>query len=184
VDRNPVWATPSDVETKDEAGLLSWIQYFAAFTAIVCSQDPSRRKDLLAYMVIMVNEARRFKYQGWLTYDEMFQQSAAKSKLTTWANLNGTLYATTFLSQQMGKSVTCHTCSDRRPAAPYYQSASPPKRKRARSKSPEKVARICYAWNDGKCSRGTSCRWRHYVCLKCGEDHKAIHCNSYKKKSQ
>ena len=25
--------------TKDEAGLLSWIQCFAAFTAIVCSQD-------------------------------------------------------------------------------------------------------------------------------------------------
>ena len=183
--------------TKDEAGLLSWIQCFAAFTAIVCSQDPTRCNDLLAYMVIMVNEARRFKYQGWLTYDEMFRQSVAKSKSTTWANLNGTLYATTFLSQQKGESVTCRTCSspdhythqcalyDRRPA-PYYRSASPPKRKRARSKSPEKGAGagICYAWNDGKCSRGTSCRWRHYVCLKCGEDHKAIHCTAYRKKSQ
>ena len=97
--------------TKDESGLLSWIQCFAAFTAIVCSQDPTRCNDLLAYMVIMVNEARRFKYQGWLTYDEMFRQSAAKSKSTTWANLNGTLYATTFLSQQKGESVTCRTCS-------------------------------------------------------------------------
>ena len=99
--------------------------------------------DLLAYMVIMVNEARRFKYQ------HMMKCSAAKSKSTTWANLNGTLYATTFLSQQKGESVTCRTCSspdhythqcalyDRQPA-PYYRSASPPKRKRARSKSPEK----------------------------------------------
>ena len=113
----------------------------------------------------------------------------------TW---NGTLYATTFLSQQKGESVTCRTCSspdhythqcalnNRRPA-PCYRSASPPRRKRARSKSPEKGAGagicICYAWNDGKCSRGTSCRWRHHVCLKCGEDHKAIHCTAYKKKN-
>lgn len=68
--------------TKDEAGLLSWVQCFAALTAIICSRDPTCLNDLLAYMVIMTNEARRFKYQGWLTYDEMFRQSAAKSKST------------------------------------------------------------------------------------------------------
>ena len=97
--------------TKDEAGLLSWTQCFAVYMAIVCSHDPSRLNDLLGYMVIMINEGRRFKYHGWLTYDEMFRQSVAKSKSTTWSELNGTLYATTFLSQQKGESVTCQTCS-------------------------------------------------------------------------
>ena len=176
--------------TKDESGLLSWIQCFIAYIAIVCSREPSRLNDLLAYMVIMINEGRRFKFQGWLTYDEMFRQSAAKSKSTSWSELNGTLYATTFLSQQKGESVTCQTCSssdhhtsqcaltERRQS---YRPPSP-RRKRARSKSPEKSSQICYAWNDGKCTRGTSCKYRHYVCLKCGDDHKAIHCHKYKKK--
>ena len=180
--------------SKDEAGLLSWTQCFAVYTAIVCSQNPERINDLLAYMVTMINEGRRFKFQGWLTYDEMFRQSVVKSKSTSWAQLNGTLYATTFLSQQKGESITCQKC-----ASPdhytyqcalyersYSQRAGSPgaRRKRPRSRSPDKGPSpgICYAWNDGKCNRGSSCKWKHNVCLKCGEEHKAIHCSSYKKK--
>lgn len=66
--------------TKDEAGMLSWIQCFAVYIAIVCSQDLTRFNDLLGYMVIMINEGRHFRYQGWLTYDKMFRQSVVKSK--------------------------------------------------------------------------------------------------------
>lgn len=170
--------------------MLSWIQCFAVYTAIVCSQDPSRFNDLLGYMVIMINEGRRFRYQGWLTYDEMFRQSVVKSKSTSWSELNGTLYATSFLSQQKGESVTCQTCSspdhhtyqcalaERKSA---YRPSSPPRRKRQRSRSPDNRG-ICYAWNDGKCSRGYSCKFKHLVCLKCGGEHRAVQCTVYKKK--
>ena len=54
--------------TKDKAGLMSWIQSFAVYTAIVCSQDASKFNDLLAYTVIMIDERRHFKFEGWLTY--------------------------------------------------------------------------------------------------------------------
>lgn len=46
----------------------------------------------------------------------------------------------------------------------------------------KKSTQICYAWNDGKCTRGDSCKFRHYICLKRGEEHKAIYCNKYTKK--
>ena len=172
--------------TKDET---SWIQCFTVYTAIVCSQDPGRHNDLLGYMVIMSNEGRRFKYQGWLTYDEMFRQSVVKSKSKVWYELNGTLYANTFLSQQKAECVTCQTCSspdhhtsqcaltERKPA---YRPPYPPRRKRPRSRSPDRG--ICYAWNDGKCSRGYSCKYKHAICLKCGGDHRAVQCIMYKKK--
>ena len=175
--------------TKDEAGMLSWIQCFAVYTAVVCSQDPSRFNDLLGYMVTIINEGRRFKYQGWLTYDEMFRQSVVKSKSTSWSELNGTLYATTFLSQQKGESVTCQTCSSPdhytnqcalNECKPRYRPPSPPRRKRQQSRSPERA--IYYAWNDGKCSRGYSCKFKHMVCLKCGGEHRAVQCIAYKKK--
>ena len=146
--------------TKDEARMLSWIQCFTVYTAIVCSQDPGRLNDLLGYMVIMSNEGRRFKYQGWLTYDEMFRQSVVKSKCS---------------------SPDHHTSqcalTERKPA---YRPPSPPRRKRPRSRSPDRG--ICYAWNDGKCSRGYSCKYKHAICLKCGSDHRAVQCIMYKKK--
>ena len=44
--------------TKDEAGISSWIQCFAVYTAVVCSQHPSRFNDLLGYTVTMINEGR------------------------------------------------------------------------------------------------------------------------------
>ena len=137
----------------------------------------------------MINEARRFKYQGWLTYEEMFRQSAAKSKSTAWSELNGTLYATTFLSQHKGESITCQSCSssdhytsqcaltERRQS---YRAISPggiSRCKRAHNKSTEKSTQICYAWNDnGKCI----IQYRHYVCLKCGDDHKTMQCTAYR----
>ena len=62
--------------------MLSWIQCFAIYIAIVCSHDLSRFNDLLGYMVIMINEGRQFNYQGWLTNDEMFRQSMVKSRST------------------------------------------------------------------------------------------------------
>ena len=47
--------------TKDEAGLLSWTQCFAVYTAIVCcSQDASRINDLLAY-ILMRRDDSNFK---------------------------------------------------------------------------------------------------------------------------
>lgn len=114
-------------------------------------------------------------------------------RITLWAQLNGTLYATTFLSQQKGESIICQTClspdhhtyqrvlCDR---TPNYQSTSPliVEKRRARSRSPDKG--ICYAWNDGRCNRCVACKWKHNVCLKYGKEHKAIQCTTYKKKKQ
>ena len=123
----------------------------------------------------------------------MFRQSVAKSKSTAWSELNGTLYATTFLSQQKEESVTCQMCSSldyytfqcalakRRQSYHSTSLGGISKHKQACSKSPEKRTQICYAWNDGKLTRGSSYKYRQYVCLKCGDDHKlaqnnALHC--------
>ena len=140
-------------------------------------------------MVTMINDARRFKYKGWLTYDEMFRQSVAKSKSTCWSELNSTLYAITFLSQQQGDSVTCQVCSssdhhtsrcalyEKRPLRP----TSPHRGYRSRSPN-RSTPQVCYAWNDGRCARGESCKFKHSICLKCGREHRAIHCGTYKNK--
>ena len=66
--------------TRDKAGLLSWMQCFIVYTAIICSKNPGRINDLLPYIVMMIIEGWRFKFQGWLTYNEMFRQSVVRSE--------------------------------------------------------------------------------------------------------
>lgn len=101
---------------------------------------------------------------GWLTMKCSGNGLPSRS-LQPGHNSNGTLYATTLLSQQRGKCATCQTClsSDHHTSQctlseerSSYQSLSPgPKQKWARSRTPKKSTQIYYAWNDGKCTRET-----------------------------
>ena len=185
--------------TPDSAGLLSWVQCFGIYATIVCQQNPSRMKDLMAYLITMINEARRFKYKGWIQYDDLFRQQAAKDPKMSWSSLSSTLYAVTFLSQHQGDSVTCHKClgsdhptwscalfeyqRDGRSVFRDWRGAER-KRRRSRSMSPQNRSRhftICFAWNNGRCSRDP-CRFRH-ICVKCEGDHKASKCTALLQKA-
>ena len=103
--------TPSKLKrrelTEDVNGLMSWVQCFSVYIAVITNKQPTRLQELLAYMVTMINEARRFKMRGWLAYDEMFRQRAAKDHSADWTKLNNTLYAVTFLSQKQSETITC-----------------------------------------------------------------------------
>ena len=39
--------------------ILSWLQCFSLYAAVIKSQHPEKLKDLLAYQVLMINEHRR-----------------------------------------------------------------------------------------------------------------------------
>ena len=54
--------------------LLSWVQCFGIYTAVVASRYPERIQKLLAYQTLMVREVRRCGGKGWLSYDSYFRQ--------------------------------------------------------------------------------------------------------------
>ena len=78
--------------------LLSWVQCFGMYAAILCDSYPEKVQQLYAYQTMIVREARGCGRKGWLSYDQMFRQQAAISA-TDWSKLNNSLYATTFLQQ-------------------------------------------------------------------------------------
>jgi hypothetical protein len=170
--------------------LLSWVQCFGMYAAVLSAGNPEKVQELYAYQTVIVREARRCGGKGWLAYDQMFRQQAA-ARVTDWSKLNNSLYATTFLQQQNGRGRTCVHCMETdhtsnecslapiRPARPPTQTRSDTPADAEDRGSKGRSSKICYSWNDGRCAIGPYCRYRH-VCAKCGSNsHKATQCTTY-----
>ena len=91
--------------------LLSWIQCFGMYAAVLSNSYPNKVQQLYAYQTMIVREARRCGEKRWLAYDQMFRQQAAISP-ADWSKLNNSLYSTTFLQQQNGRGRTCTHCME------------------------------------------------------------------------
>ena len=188
-------ATSSSTEPKrsrrEVPDLLSWVQCFGTYVAIVTSHQPVRIKQLLAYQTFIVREARRCGGRGWLAYDSLFRQQAAGNPAVDWSKLNPTLYAVTFLAQS-GSGKNCILCmeADHREdeCALSKGKVSPSVVKQSASRDPPrgpgevshrfpraKGRGACFSWNQGECSYPGYCRYRHF-CSKCGGDHRQINC--------
>ena len=181
----------SNRRRREVPDLLSWIQCFGMYASVVTSKTPGKVKQLLAYQTMIVREARRCGGKGWQAYDSMYRQQAANNPSADWSQLNNSLYAVTFLANQNGRGRICQHCLETDHAAndcalaPYRPSRSTPRdpprgdtlsgRSAPRS---ERKERICYAWNDGRCTL-PYCKYLH-ICARCrSSEHKAIHCTTY-----
>lgn len=78
---------------REVASILSWVSAFATYIAVVAEVHPSRAKDMLAYLRIIVKEAGRSNNKGWLNYDRIFRQNAASDPSLTWARLDSSLHS-------------------------------------------------------------------------------------------
>ena len=105
--------------------LLSWVQCFGMYAAVLFSSQPDKTQQLYAYQTMIVREARRCGGKGWLAYDQIFRQQAAV-RATDWSKLNNSLYVTTFLQQQNGETAWRRTiCCMSAPWHPYGQAVCP-----------------------------------------------------------
>ncbi len=62
---------------EDAQGLFSWVEAVNVFACIVTERFPELVKPLAAYQTLIVKEAHRFNYRGWLQYDQLFCQHSA-----------------------------------------------------------------------------------------------------------
>ena len=184
-------ATPHPSSTpksrREVPDILSWVQCFGIYMAVVTSKCPERTKELLAYQTLIVREARRCGGKGWLAYDTHFRQQVVGNQSADWSKLNQSLYAVTFVAQgEREKCKNCMLCLEsdhtEEQCALYVPPQKAPKlanpgRRSAndqtsaessmsRSRSGSRMA--CFAWNQGEC-RFPACKYRHVcVCALCG----------------
>jgi len=180
----------SRVSRREIPDILSWLQCFTSYAAVVCSKFPDKTRELLAYQAMMIGEARRCGGRGWLLYDAAFRQQMTSFETTDFSKINQSLYATTFLAYGGGRSKFCQDCMmadhTREECAlhpnrslPVVQMREVESQGRASESRRRRPGRSgpCYAWNDGTCTF-TRCRYDH-VCSVCGSgDHKKAACKS------
>ena len=189
--------TPSTVKLnrREIPDVLSWVQCFGIYMAVVASKQPEKLRQLLAYQTLIVREARRCGGRGWLAYDTMFRQQAAGDSKADWSKLNNSLYAGTFMTQS-GKGKSCLLCleSDHseeecalaRPKPPHDARSSggsaPGGRPTNYSGGGGRAYRgrekpVCFSYNRGECTH-PYCHYNH-VCLKCGSrSHPVVRCQA------
>ena len=174
--------------------LLSWVQCFGTYMAVVTSKYPERMRQLLAYQTLMVREARRCGGKGWLAYDSYFRQQVVGDEKADWSRLNQSLYAVTFIAQgEREKGRSCSVCLESDHSDEHCALYSPPVKltntakrsgaerspadpreasSQSRGKGASRMA--CFAWNQGDC-RFVTCKYRH-LCVKCSGDHRISQC--------
>lgn len=174
--------------------LMSWLQCFSSYAAVVCSKYPEKAREMWAYQATMISEFRRCGGRGWRLYDSAFRQHATSLETTDFSRINQGLYTTTFLAYG-GKGQFCQSCmmSDHNheecalhpsrtvPVVRIRESSSGGAREEVRlPRVPERkrVARgACFAWNDGRCTV-PYCRFGH-VCSRCASpDHRRPLCRA------
>jgi len=78
--------------------MLSWLQCFSLYAAVVVSKYPEKRNELWAYQATLIGEARRCGGRGWLLYDSAFWQQITSFETVDFSKINQSLYSTTFLA--------------------------------------------------------------------------------------
>ena len=193
----PARLTPAKSPEQREVGsLLTWVSSFATYIAVVAQAHPDRVADMLAYMRLIIREARKYGGNGWLTYDMVFRRNHEK-KSVPWNYIDPSLHTAYIGGQGLPPLTPCRHCNevDHRSedcaiAPTLAPTKTPSFREPDRSQSfrsgkrpppsfqgtpgpPQK--RICISWNKGKCSFPGACSYQH-ICASCQASHPAKDC--------
>lgn len=197
----PSHRSPSKApETREVGALATWVTAFATYIAIVSAAHPHRIRDMLAYMRLLVREAKKYGGTGWITYDQVFRRNRAGPD-ARWDQLDPSLHIAYIASQADSPATPCSICSEVDHSAedcalsslrPATKRAFPPatmasrdparggplcpkRQLQTRTQLGYPSKRICLSWNRGKCAFPGACNFQH-VCATCRGQHPAHDC--------
>lgn len=108
----PARLTPAKSPEQREVGsLLTWVSSFATYIAVVAQAHPDRVADMLAYMRLIIREARKYGGNGWLTYDMVFQRNHEK-KSVPWNYIDPSLHTAYIGGQGLPPLTPCRHCNE------------------------------------------------------------------------
>ena len=161
--------------------VLSWLQCFSIYVAVICSKWPEKNRQLFAYQEMILSEARRGG-KGWLMYDSAFRQQITSLDTFDFSTINQSLYSTTCL--QFGNKVkACVFCGksdhvhdecalhpnkslpligmrETTSSSPGFGTKEDTRRS---TDGPRKKLRrgACFDWNSSRGCSDSKCNWEH-----------------------
>ena len=89
--------------------ILTWVQCFRIYISVLALCYPDSIPELMAYMMEIVGQAKRFRGKTWVLYDTTFRRQAAASGNRRWSEVNGTLH-TSYYSGEAPSGLGCELC--------------------------------------------------------------------------
>ena len=161
--------------------LLTWIQCFNIYIAVVAKKHPDMVPEMLAHMLIVMRAQREYEEPAWRLYDEAFRDKAAATGNRKWSQIDTHIYNQIFTGRAR-KRLLCSHCS----AATHDTEECPTVRSQRKWRVeetsfgrlediPKGRKGICWDFNDGACKYGDKCRFRH-ICSECAGRHPLVSC--------
>ena len=72
--------------------LLTWIQCFNIYIAVVAKKHPDMVPEMLAHMLIVMRAQREYEEPAWRLYDEAFRDKAAATGNRKWSQIDTHIY--------------------------------------------------------------------------------------------
>ena len=88
---------PSLTRRREVPDILSWLQCFSMYAAVLGAHYPEKMKELLAYQALIISEHRRCGGRGWLLYDAAFRKQISNIQEADFSRLNQSLPHHVFL---------------------------------------------------------------------------------------
>ena len=160
----------------------TWAQCFALYTAAILMRQPERAPDLMAYLFMTTNNARRYRWPSWLVYDQNFRQLMADTRDNVWAKTNPEIFTHCFINAQKSQESWCKICHSVEHTSGLCPSAPPTRSSRPRQDPPPpdpKRNTICKDFNNKEkgCRWGTNC-FRRHICSICRGSHPKSKCRA------
>ena len=163
--RSIVPTTTTSSRKKNEIGdVLTWVECFNSYIAVISASRPERARDLLAYMALIIRIAKQFPGRCWFNYDRAYRLEAAASNSKNWRQIHADLYH-------------YHT-------SVAVKAAQPQASRNREPRGDQNSMIACKSWNSGACSSPRDfCRFRHKCDRNgCGGAHRRIHCSEFARK--
>ena len=168
-------------EQREVGSLLTWVSSFATYIAVVAQAHPDRVPDMLAYLRLIIREARKYGGNGWLTYDMVFRHNHER-KSDPWNYIDPSLHTAYIGGQGLPPLTPCRYCNEvdhrsedcaiaptltptktptfREPdrSQSFRSTKCPPSSSQGASGLPQK--RICISWNKGRCLFPGACSYQ------------------------
>ena len=129
--------------------LRDWASAWAVYASIVSKVAPGNLLDLISYMLVITEAAKRSDFDC-QKYDRLFLQGAALDNNKRWGVADPTIWV--------------HCLGKHQPVPVSVSSSSPNSGPKSSSKF-----QFCYAYNHSQCHYGINCRFLHR-CMICNRD--------------
>jgi len=152
----------AQAKQKPVSDIITWMRCLAKYTAGMSKEYPQCTPGFMAHMLAVLKAYVEVEDPAWRLYNEVYQEKMVATECRHWTGMDVQLYQEV-CAGRLHKKLTGQLGEPLMPG---------PVNKRPRE---ERRLPVCWQFNTGRCSYGTSCKFLH-ACEGCYGPHRRSQC--------